>query len=62
MANIANHMRVRLKHHVSTLNGPLNPAIHDHLFSGNAPDNLGLGRNDKRCAMQITLYLTIDLN
>ena len=60
--NIANDMRLRLKHHVAALNGSLNFTIHNHALSSDTSDDLGLRRDNERTAMQVTLYLTIDLD
>lgn len=60
--NIANNMRLRLEHYVATLNGALHRTVHNHLLSGNASDNPALRRDNERSAMQVALYLTIDLD
>jgi hypothetical protein len=60
--NIANNMRLRPKHHVAALNGTFYSAVHNNSLSNDASDDLGLWRDNERCAMQVTLYLTIDLD
>ena len=40
--NIANDMRLRLKHHFATLDGSLDFTVHDHSLCGNSSDDLGL--------------------
>jgi hypothetical protein len=62
MMNISYDMRLRLKHHVAALNWPLHFTVHNHLLGSNASDNPTLRRNNERSAMNITLYLTIDLD
>jgi hypothetical protein len=60
--NIANDMRLRLKHHFAALDGSLHFTVHDHPLRRDTSDDLGL-RGDNECrAMQVTLNLTIDLN
>ena len=49
--NIANDMRLRLKHHVAALNGPLHFTVHDHPLCSDASDDLGLWRDDERSAL-----------
>jgi hypothetical protein len=60
--NIASDMRLRPQHHVAALNGPLYSTVHHHLLSSDASDDLGLRRHNERSAMQVTFYLTIDLD
>jgi hypothetical protein len=60
--NIANDMCLRLEHYVTALNGALHPTVHNHLLGSDTSDNLGLRRDDERYAMQIALYLPIDLD
>ena len=51
--NIANDMRLRLKHHVAALNGPLHFTVHDHPLCSDTSDDLGLRRDNERSAMQV---------
>jgi hypothetical protein len=60
--DVAHDMCLRLEHHVAALNGPLHSTIHNHLLSSDASDNSALRRNNERSAMQVALYLTIDLD
>jgi hypothetical protein len=60
--NIANYMRLRLKHHLTALNRPLHSTVHNHSLSSDASDDLRLWGDNERSAMQIALYLTIDLD
>ena len=49
--NIANDMRLRLKHHVAALNGPLHFTAHDHPLCSDASDDLGPWRDNERSAL-----------
>ena len=60
--NIANDMRPRLKHNVAALNGVPDSTVHNHSLRSYTSDDLRLRRDNKRSAMQVTLYLTIDLD
>jgi len=60
--NIANDMRLRLENHVAALDGPLNFTVHNHALSNDTSDDLGLRRDNERSALQVALYLTIDLD
>jgi hypothetical protein len=60
--NIANDMRLRLKHHLAALNGALHSTVHNYPLSSDTSDDLGTRRDNERSAMQVTLYLTIDLD
>ncbi len=60
--NIANDVRPRLKHNVAALNGPLHSTVHNHSLGSDTSDDMRLRRDNKRRAMQVTLYLTIDLD
>ena len=60
--NIANDMRLRLKHHFATLDGSLYLTVHDHPLCSDSSDDLGLRGDNERSAMLVTLYLTIDLD
>ena len=60
--NITNDVRPRLKHHFATLYRALHSTVHNHSLSGDASDDLGSGRDDELSAMQVALYLTIDLD
>jgi hypothetical protein len=60
--NIANDMRPRFKHHVAALNGAFHSAVHNHSLGSDTSDDLGIWRDNKRSAMQVTLYLTIDFD
>jgi hypothetical protein len=60
--NIANDMCLRFEHYVAALNGALHPTVHNHLLSSDTSDNLGLWRDNERSAMQVALYLTVDLD
>jgi hypothetical protein len=60
--NIANDMRLRLKHHFAALNGALHSTVHNHALSSDASDDLRLRGDNERSAVQIALYLTIDLD
>lgn len=62
VTNIANYMRLRLKHHFTPLNRALHSTVHNHSLSSDASDDLRLRSDNKRSAMQIALYLTIDLD
>jgi hypothetical protein len=60
--NIANDMRLRLKHHLAALDGPLHFTVHDHPLRSDTSDDFGFRGDNERSAMQVTLYLTIDLD
>src|SRR5215510_6536728 len=60
--DVAHDMRLRLKHHVAALNGTFHSTIHNHLLGSDASDNSALRRNNERGAMQVALYLTINLD
>src|SRR6185312_9792810 len=60
--NIANDMRPRFKHHVTALNGTFHSAAHNHSLGSDTSDDLGTWRDNKRSAMQVPLYLTIDFD
>jgi hypothetical protein len=62
MINVPYDMRLRLKRHVTALNGALHSTVNNHLLSGNASDNPTLWRNNERSALKVTLYLTIDFD
>jgi hypothetical protein len=62
MTNIADHMRLRLKHHVAALNWTFHSTVHNHPLGSDISNDLGIRRDDKRSATHITLYPTIDLN
>ena len=50
--NIANDMRLRLKHHFAALDGSLYLTVHDHPLCSDTSDDVGLRRDNERIAMQ----------
>jgi hypothetical protein len=62
MVNIANDMCLRLENHVAALDGPLNFTVNNHALSNDTSDDLGLRRHNECSALQVALYLTIDLD
>ena len=60
--NIANDMCLRFEHYVTSLNGALHPTVHNHLLRSDTSDDLGVRRDNERRAMEVTFYLTIDLD
>src|SRR5262245_29487513 len=62
MTNVADHMRLGPERHIAALDRSLASTVYDNVFGGDTSDNVSLRRDDERSAMQITLYLAIDLN
>ena len=60
--NIANDMRLRFEHHIASLNGALYSTVHNHLLRSDTSDDLSVRRDNERRAMEVTFYLTIDLD
>jgi hypothetical protein len=60
--DVANDVRLRLENHLSALNGALDSPVHDHSLGGDGSGDLGFARDNERSAMQLTLYLPIDLH
>ena len=60
--NIANDMGLRFKDNLAALDGSLHLTVHNHALGNDSSDDLGLRRDNERSAMQVTLYLTIDLD
>ena len=51
--NIANDIRLRLKHHFAALDGSLYLTVHDHPLCSDTSDDVGLRRDNERIAMQV---------
>ena len=45
VTNIANYMRLRLKHHFTALNWALHSTVHNHALSSDTSDDLRLRRD-----------------
>ena len=62
VANIADDMRPRLKHHVAGLNWTFHSTVHNDPLGSHTSNDLGIRRDDKRSATDVALYPTVDLN
>jgi hypothetical protein len=60
--NIANDMRLRFENDLAALDRPLNFTVHNNALGNDTSDYLRLRRDNERSALQVALYLTIDLD
>jgi hypothetical protein len=62
VVNIANDMRLGLQDNVATLNGTLDPAVHNHSLRRDSSGDMSLARDHERRAVQFPVDLSVDLH
>ena len=60
--DIANDVRLRLKDHLSALNGALHSTVYHHSLGSDGPGDMGFAGDNQRSAVQFAIYPPIDLH
>jgi hypothetical protein len=51
MVNVPDNVRLRFEDDVATVNGALNPTVHDHALGRDTTSDLGTWRDNERSAV-----------
>ena len=62
MVNIANHMCVRFQNNLSSLNGTFDLSVHNDALGCNDSADMSPAGNDEGSAVELAIYLAIDLD